>query len=54
MKKKKANVSFPTPTYEAMKKTRGDWGDISPVTKILPSKKKNRKEKHKRQSYEED
>ena len=54
MKKKKTDISFPTPTYEAMKKIRGDWGDISPVTKILPSKKKNRKEKHRGQIYEED
>ena len=54
MKKKKANISFSTPTYEAMKKIRGDWGDISPVTKVIPNKKKNRKEKHKGQSYEED
>lgn len=54
MKKKKANISFSTPTYEAMKKIRGDWGDISPVTKVISNKKKNRKEKHKGQSYEED
>lgn len=27
--------------------TRGDWGAIKPVTKVIPNKKKNRKEKHK-------
>lgn len=54
MKKKKTDISFSTPTYEAMKKTRGDWGDISPITKVIFNKKKNRKEKHKGQSYEED
>lgn len=26
---------------------RGDWGMVKPVTKIIPNKKKNRKEKHK-------
>lgn len=45
MKKKKTDISFSTPTYEAMKKTRGNWGDISPITKILPSKKKKQKGK---------
>lgn len=45
MKKKRANISFSTPTYEAMKKTRGNWGDISPITKIEESKK-YKKPKH--------
>lgn len=26
---------------------RGDWGDIKPITKIIPNKKKNLKIKHK-------
>lgn len=26
---------------------RGDWGMVKPVTKIIPNKKKNHKEKHK-------
>ena len=51
MKKKKANISFPTPTYEAMKKTRGDWGDISPVTKVEESKK-YKKPKHAKRERE--
>lgn len=28
-------------TYEAIRKIRGDWGNISPVTKVIPNKKKN-------------
>lgn len=29
-------------------KIRNDWGNISPVTKIIPNKKKNPKIKHKK------
>ena len=28
-------------TYEAIRKIRGDWGNINPVTKVIPNKKKN-------------
>ena len=28
-------------TYETIRKMRGDWGNINPVTKIIPNKKKN-------------
>lgn len=28
-------------TYKALKKIRGDWGAVSPVTKVIPNKKKN-------------
>jgi hypothetical protein len=28
-------------TYNAIKKMRGDWGQINPITKIIPNKKKN-------------
>ena len=41
------------PNYEAWKKQRGDWGNISPVTKIIPNKKKNPKIKHKGEQYDE-
>lgn len=34
--------------YEAWRKIRGDWGNINPVTKVIPNKKKNRKIKHKK------
>ena len=40
MKSKKSN-------YEIVRKIRGDWGAISPVTKVIPNKKKNPKIKHK-------
>lgn len=42
------------PNYEVWKKQRGDWGDISPVTKIIPNKKKNPKTKHKGRQYNDD
>ena len=41
------------PTYEVVRKIRGDWGAINPVTRIIPNKKKNRKEKHKGRMFEE-
>lgn len=28
-------------TYKTIKKIRGDWGAINPVTKIIPNKKKD-------------
>ena len=47
-KEKETNLN-----YEAWKKQRGDWGDISPVTKIIPNKKMNPKVKHKGKQYED-
>jgi len=35
-----------------IRKQRGDWGEIKPVTKVIPNKKKNAKEKHKKKIYE--
>lgn len=32
---------------------RGTWGDISPITKIIPNKKKHPKEKYKHKIGEE-
>ena len=46
MKSKKSN-------YEIVRKIRGDWDAISPVTKVIPNKKKNPKVKHKQKEYEE-
>lgn len=40
-------------SYEAWRKIRGDWGNINPVTKIIPNKKKNPKIKHKKKEYNE-
>lgn len=42
MKKKNTNAN-----YEAWRKERGNWGAISPITKIVPNKKKNIAVKHK-------
>lgn len=35
-KNKKVNT-----TYEVLRHMRGDWGNVNPVTKIIPNKKKN-------------
>ena len=51
-KNKKKNLN-PNPTYEVVRKIRGDWGDINPVTKIIPNKKKNPKIKHKGRQYDD-
>lgn len=51
-KNKKKNLNS-NPTYEVVRKIRGDWGDINPVTKIIPNKKKNPKIKHKGRQYDE-
>ena len=45
-KKKETN-----PTYQVIRKIRGDWGEISPVTKVIPNKKKNQKAKHKGKEF---
>ena len=44
-KKKKIK---PRNSYEVNRSIRRDWGEISPVTKIIPNKKKEQKEKHKK------
>lgn len=51
MKKKKPTTIS---TYEVMQKQRHDWGEINPVTRTIPNKKKNHKEKHKRKDYDYD
>lgn len=40
--------------YEAIKKIRGDWGNVNPVTKVIPNKKKNPKAKHKKKEFDSD
>ena len=48
MKKKNANAN-----YEAWRKERGSWGAISPITKVVPNKKKkNTKTKHRKKDYD--
>lgn len=39
MSKHKTNPTIST--YNTIKKMRGDWGQINPITKIIPNKKKN-------------
>lgn len=51
-KNKKKNLNS-NPTYEVVRKIRGDWGNINPVTKIIPNKKKNPKIKHKGKQYDD-
>ena len=53
MSKKKNNISKSNPIYEVVKKIRGDWNGVNPVTKIIPNKKKNPKIKHKGKQYED-
>lgn len=53
MNKKKNNISNSNSTYEVIKKIRGDWNGVNPVTKIIPNKKKNPKIKHKGRQYED-
>ena len=44
MKKNNETVNGP---YEANRKIRKDWGDIKPITRVIPNKKKNLRVKHK-------
>lgn len=53
MSKKKNNISNSNPTYEAIKKIRGDWNGVKPYTRIIENKKKNPKIKHKGKQYDE-
>ena len=39
-------------TYEVERRVRRDWGAISPITRVIPNKKKNQKIKHKRKDYD--
>ena len=39
MSKRKTNPTIST--YNTIKKIRGDWGQINPITKVIPNKKKN-------------
>lgn len=51
--KKNTSKSAGEKTWEVARKIRGDWGNISPVTKIIPNKKKSPKVKHKGRQYED-
>jgi hypothetical protein len=41
------------PMYEAWRKIRGDWGEVKPVTRVIPNKKKNAKIKHKGRQFDD-
>lgn len=51
-KKKDKNES--TNQYQVMRKIRGDWGATNPITKIIPNKKKNKKEKYPQKMLDND
>lgn len=38
--------------YEAWRKQRKDWGDIKPITKVIPNKKRGLKEKYPKRNIE--
>lgn len=53
MAKNKKNINAATAqAYETNRKIRRDWGEISPITRVIPNKKKNRKLKHKGRMYD--
>ena len=43
----KKNDETVNSSYEANRKIRKDWGNIKPVTRVIPNKKKNPRVKHK-------
>ena len=43
----KKNNETSNSSYEANRKIRKDWGDIKPITRVIPNKKKNQRAKHK-------
>ena len=51
MSKKNNNTNT---TYEVVRKMRGDWGAVNPITRVIPNKKKNPKTKHKGKVYDYD
>ena len=44
---KRKNKNKPRSNYEIYQSIRRDWGDVNPVTKIMPDKR-NKKPKHKK------
>ena len=43
----KKNNETANSSYEANRKIRKDWGNIKPITRVIPNKKKNPCVKHK-------
>lgn len=55
MKKKKSEASDAAIyAYGIVRKIRGDWNGVIPITKVIPNKKKNKQEKHKGRMYDYD
>lgn len=50
MSKKKSKIQ-PRTNYEVYRSIRKDWGEINPVTRVIPDKR-NKKPKHK-ERYDE-
>lgn len=50
MNKKKDSTP---PQYQIIRKMRGDWGNIKPVTKVIPDKRR-KKPKYKREDDQYD
>lgn len=50
MNKKKDSTP---PQYQTLRKMRGDWGNIKPVTKVIPDKRR-KKPKYKREDDQYD
>jgi hypothetical protein len=46
-KKKKKKVCKPISAMDSYMKIRRDWGEVNPVTKIVPNKKKKSRAKNK-------
>ena len=46
MSKKKSKIQ-PRTNYEVYRSIRKDWGEINPVTRVIPDKR-NKKPKHKK------
>lgn len=51
MSKKKSKIQ-PRTNYEVYRSIRKDWGELNPVTRIIPDKR-NKKPKHKKGWEEE-
>lgn len=43
----KKNNETANSSYEANRKIRKDWGDIKPIMRVIPNKKKSPRVKHK-------
>lgn len=49
---KKHNKIHERDTYEVYRSIRRDWGEVNPITKVIPDKR-YAKPKHKKEMYED-